>query len=119
VFLHNMAGSLLPIATAHGEGRADFGGRPVPERLVTLRYVDSDGNATEHYPQNPNGSPRGITGLCNADGRVTILMPHPERSLRGVNLSWAPPDWRKPARPGALDESPWLRMFRNARRWVG
>jgi len=119
LFLQGMAGSLLPIATAHGEGRADFGGRPVPERLVALRYVDSGGGATEHYPQNPNGSPQGITGLCNADGRVTILMPHPERTLRGVNFSWAPPSWRQPARPGALDESPWLRMFRNARRWVG
>jgi phosphoribosylformylglycinamidine synthase len=119
LFLQGMAGALLPIATAHGEGRADFGGRPVPETLVTLRFVDSDGGATEHYPQNPNGSPQGITGLCNEDGRVTILMPHPERTLRGVNYSWAPPAWREPARAGALDESPWLRMFRNARRWVG
>ena len=119
LFLQGMAGALLPIATAHGEGRADFGGRPVPETLVTLRFVDSDGGATEHYPQNPNGSPQGITGLCNEDGRVTILMPHPERTLRGVNFSWAPPAWREPARAGALDESPWLRMFRNARRWVG
>jgi phosphoribosylformylglycinamidine synthase len=119
LFLQGMAGALLPIATAHGEGRADFGGQSVPETLVTLRFVDSDGGATEHYPQNPNGSPQGITGLCNEDGRVTILMPHPERTLRGVNFSWAPPAWRAPARAGALDESPWLRMFRNARRWVG
>ena len=79
--------------------------------MVSLRYVDSTGAATEHYPENPNGSPGGITGLCNADGRVTIMMPHPERTLRTVNFSWAPADWG--------DISPWRRMFRNARRWVG
>ena len=73
--------------------------------------IDSGGNATEHYPQNPNGSPAGITGLCNADGRVTILMPHPERTLRSANLSWAPAEWG--------EDSPWMRMFRNARVWVG
>ncbi|RPH97000.1 MAG: phosphoribosylformylglycinamidine synthase, partial [Lysobacterales bacterium] len=135
VFLQGMAGSCLPVATAHGEGRAEFAGRPVPDGLVALRYVDSSGAATEHYPQNPNGSPAGITGLCNADGRVTILMPHPERTLRGVNFSWAPKEWAGPrsvAGGGAgggseggsgvssgLGHSPWLRMFRNARRWVG
>jgi phosphoribosylformylglycinamidine synthase len=127
IFLQGMAGSCLPVATAHGEGRAEFAGRPVPEALVALRYVDSSGDATEHYPQNPNGSPAGITGLCNADGRVTILMPHPERTLRNVNFSWAPGTWAAPGR-GRGDDlgggsgfgySPWLRMFRNARRWVG
>ena len=65
----------------------------------------------EGYPDNPNGSPDGITGLCNPDGRVTIMMPHPERTLRGVNFSWAPREWG--------DFSPWQRMFRNARRWSG
>jgi phosphoribosylformylglycinamidine synthase len=117
LFLRGMAGSLLPVATAHGEGRADFGDGDMPQGGVALRYVDSEGAATEHYPQNPNGSPGGITGLCNADGRVTIMMPHPERTLRGTNLSWAPAAWRSPAEDG-YDPSPWLRMFRNARRWV-
>jgi phosphoribosylformylglycinamidine synthase len=111
IFLQGMAGSCLPVATAHGEGRADFGERRPPAGLVALRYVDSAGSATEHYPQNPNGSPAGITGLCSGDGRVTIMMPHPERTLRSVNFSWAPPAWG--------DVSPWQRMFRNARRWVG
>jgi phosphoribosylformylglycinamidine synthase len=123
IFLEGMAGSRLPVVTAHGEGRAEFDGRPVPEPLVALRYVDSGGDATEHYPQNPNGSPAGITGLCNADGRVTIMMPHPERTLRNVNFSWAPKGWTGPRSDGGvssgLGHSPWLRMFRNARRWVG
>ncbi|MFB3077791.1 MAG: phosphoribosylformylglycinamidine synthase subunit PurQ, partial [Lysobacterales bacterium] len=89
---------------------ADFQGAETPAQLITLRYVDGTGDATEHYPENPNGSPGGITGLCNADGRVTILMPHPERTLRTVNFSWAPAHWS--------DTSPWQRMFRNARRWT-
>jgi phosphoribosylformylglycinamidine synthase len=111
IFLGGMEGSRLPVATAHGEGRADFGDGQPPAGLVALRYVDSRGEATEHYPQNPNGSPSGITGLCNEDGRVTIMMPHPERTQRSVNFSWAPRAWG--------DASPWQRMFRNARRWVG
>jgi phosphoribosylformylglycinamidine synthase len=111
IFLNGMEGSRLPVATAHGEGRADFGDEQSSAPLVALRYVDSRGEATEHYPQNPNGSPSGITGLCNEDGRVTIMMPHPERTLRSVNFSWAPRDWG--------DVSPWRRMFLNARRWVG
>jgi phosphoribosylformylglycinamidine synthase len=111
LFLQGMAGARLPVATAHGEGRAEFGGGPVPTDLVALRYVDGDGTPTERYPGNPNGSPAGITGLCNADGRVTIMMPHPERTLRTANFSWAPAAWN--------DTSPWQRMFQNARRWVG
>jgi phosphoribosylformylglycinamidine synthase len=111
VFFQGMAGSHIPVATAHGEGRADFHGGEVPGQLITLRYVDSQGDATEHYPENPNGSAGGITGLCNADGRISILMPHPERTLRTVNFSWAPEEWG--------DTSPWLRMFLNARRWTG
>ncbi len=111
VFLRGMSGSIIPVASAHGEGRAVFDeGVPVDE-LVALRYVDSSGGATEHYPENPNGSPAGVTGLCNADGRVTIMMPHPERTLRGVNFSWAPQEWG--------DISPWRRMFLNAREWTG
>ena len=110
VFFQGMAGSRIPVATAHGEGRADFHGDEIPSQLIALRYVDSTGDATEHYPENPNGSPGGITGLCNTDGRVTILMPHPERTLRTVNFSWAPKEWS--------DTSPWQRMFLNARRWT-
>jgi len=110
VLLTGMAGSVIPVATAHGEGRADFSLHPAGPERVAMRYVDSHGAATEHYPENPNGSPGGITGLCNADGRVTIMMPHPERTLRGVNFSWAPAEWG--------DRSPWQRMFLNARRWV-
>jgi len=111
LFLRGMAGSCLPVVTAHGEGRAAFRGGVAQEELVALRYVEGTRQVTEHYPQNPNGSPAGITGLCNADGRVTIMMPHPERTLRTVNFSWAPPGWG--------DASPWQRMFLNARRWTG
>ncbi len=111
ILLEGMAGSVIPVVTAHGEGRADFPGSPASEGLIALRYVDNRGAATEHYPENPNGSPSGITGLSNPDGRVTIMMPHPERTLRGINFSWAPPQWG--------DQSPWRRMFLNARKWVG
>jgi phosphoribosylformylglycinamidine synthase len=110
LFLQGMVGSRLPVATAHGEGRAAFPSGMVPQSLIALRYID-EGGATERYPRNPNGSPQGITGLCNDDGRVTIMMPHPERTLRSVNFSWAPADWG--------DVSPWQRMFQNARRWIG
>jgi len=111
IFLQGMAGSRLPVVTAHGEGRAEFHGSPVQDGLVALRYVDGFGSPVESYPQNPNGSPGGITGMCNEDGRVSIMMPHPERTLRAVNFSWAPADW--------AEVSPWQRMFQNARRWVG
>ncbi len=111
VFLRGMAGSIIPVATAHGEGRAVFDGRAPVDELIALRYVDNSGGATEHYPENPNGSPAGVTGLCNTDGRVTIMMPHPERTLRSVNFSWAPAEWG--------DASPWRRMFLNARQWTG
>ena len=111
VLLGDMAGSRLPVAVAHGEGRADFGAAPVDDRLVALRYVDNHGAVTERYPFNPNGSPAGITGMASADGRVTLMMPHPERLFRAVQHSWHPPGWG--------EDGPWLRMFRNARRWVG
>lgn len=117
LFLQGMAGSVMPIAVAHGEGRAVFDNNITPasvlaEGLVGLRYVDNDGNATEHYPANPNGSPLGITGLTTSDGRFTIMMPHPERLFRAVQHSWYP--------DGVLGEDgAWLRMFRNARVWVG
>ena len=117
VLFAGMAGSKLPIVVAHGEGRAVFadprGAEAVLEhRLVTIRYVDHHGRPTDHYPQNPNGSPLGITGLTNADGRVTILMPHPERCFLRRQYSWLPRDWPH-------EEGPWFRLFQNARRWVG
>ncbi|WP_064748862.1 phosphoribosylformylglycinamidine synthase [Lysobacter antibioticus] len=112
LFLRGMAGSRIPVAVAHGEGRADFAsGLDQAAANVALRYVDGDGRVADRYPLNPNGSPDGIAGLTSADGRATILMPHPERTLRSANFSWAPKDWS--------GDSPWLRMFRNARVWVG
>jgi phosphoribosylformylglycinamidine synthase len=115
IFFRGMAGSVLPIPVAHGEGRAEFTNvtRAAAERekLVALRFVDSEGHAASRYPENPNGSPGGITSLTTPDGRATILMPHPERAFRTVALSWHPRDWR--------EASPWLRMFENARVWVG
>lgn len=111
LFFNGMAGSLLPVATAHGEGRADFGSTDRSAARVALRYSGVTGLPAATYPRNPNGSPEGITGLCNEDGRVTVMMPHPERTLRTVNFSWAPQGWS--------ETSPWQRMFRNARAWVG
>ncbi|MBA2238670.1 MAG: phosphoribosylformylglycinamidine synthase [Lysobacter sp.] len=112
LFLRGMAGSRLPVVVSHGEGQAvfDSAGDQVTAR-VALRYIEGNGAVAAGYPANPNGSADGVTGLTSDDGRVTILMPHPERTLRSANLSWAPPDWN--------DDSPWLRMFRNARVWVG
>jgi len=110
LFFRGMAGSRLPVATAHGEGRAVFEGGAKPEHAaVALRYVEADGRAASVYPANPNGSVGGITGVCNRDGRVTLLMPHPERLLRGLNFSWRPPEWS--------EVSPWSRMFDNVRAW--
>ena len=106
-----MVGSRLPVAVAHGEGRAVFDADNQAKSLVALRYVDHYGKITEKYPQNPNGSPAGITGLTTKEGRVTILMPHPERVFRTVANSWHPDDWH--------EEGPWFRMFQNSRKWVG
>ncbi len=111
LFFRGMEGARLPIAVAHGEGRAAFADGVPQAANICLRFVDGDGAPARNYPANPNGSPDGITGLCNTDGRVTVLMPHPERTLRRVNFSWAPKDWP--------DASPWRRMFENARLWVG
>jgi phosphoribosylformylglycinamidine synthase len=114
VLLAGMAGSRMPIAVAHGEGRAEFrdaGMLAAVQPQVALRYVENDGSVATRYPANPNGSPQGITGLCSADGRVTIMMPHPERVIRRVTNSWHPDDW--------VEDAPWMRLFRNARRWVG
>ncbi len=112
IFLRGMAGSRIPVVVSHGEGRATFdSAADQTAARVSLRYVDGDGRAAAQYPANPNGSEGGTAGLTSDDGRVTILMPHPERTLRTANLSWAPADWG--------DDSPWLRMFRNARVQVG
>ena len=112
LFLRGMAGSRIPVAVAHGEGRAVFAQRLDQSAVdVSLRYATADGRIAEAYPANPNGSPDGIAGLTSRDGRATILMPHPERTLRSANFSWAPRDWPQ--------DSPWLRMFRNARVWLG
>ncbi|MEE3118568.1 MAG: phosphoribosylformylglycinamidine synthase subunit PurQ, partial [Pseudomonadota bacterium] len=115
-FFEGMAGSRMPIAVAHGEGRVEFAGANSAaslseQELVALRYVDNRGQATERYPFNPNGSQAGITGVTTRDGRVTIMMPHPERVFRAVQHSWRPQEWQ--------EDGPWIRMFRNARRWFG
>jgi phosphoribosylformylglycinamidine synthase len=112
IFFRGMAGSRMPIATAHGEGRAAFeDAKDLDAAIVAMRYVDNRGRATETYPCNPSGSPRGITGVTTADGRFTVVMPHPERVFRSVQMSWAPDD--------APEDSPWMQMFYNARQWVG
>jgi len=112
ILLQGMAGSRLPVAVAHGEGRVVFeSGDAASAPGVALRYVDNRGEVTEHYPENPNGSPAGITGLTTQDGRVTIIMPHPERMFRTVQHSWHPAEWG--------ETGPWLRLFRNARTWTG
>jgi phosphoribosylformylglycinamidine synthase len=113
LFFSGMEGSRMPIAVAHGEGYAEFASPAqltAARGLVALRFVDNLGRPTERYPFNPNGSPQGITGLTTADGRFTILMPHAERVFRTVQNSWYPDSWG--------EDGPWMRMFRNARRWV-
>jgi phosphoribosylformylglycinamidine synthase len=111
-----MAGSVLPIAVAHGEGRAEFASAQAAQvcaesGLVGYRYIHNDLSVAGTYPFNPNGSPHAIAALCNTDGRVTITMPHPERSVRYAQNSWRPQE--------AGPNSGWLRLFRNARRFVG
>lgn len=115
IFLQGMAGSRMPIAIAHGEGHAEFASEQAlieadVSGCVALRFVDNHGKVTETYPANPNGSPRGITGLTSRDGRVTIMMPHPERVFRAVQNSWYSDEWS--------EDGGWMRMFRNARVWV-
>ena len=116
IFLQGMAGSRLPVIVSHGEGRAEFAaGRDPAQAIVALRYVDHQGRPATTYPANPNGSPDGLAGVTTADGRFSIMMPHPERTFRNVQLSWRPAEWD--AQWG--DAAPWLTMFHNARRWVG
>jgi len=116
IFMKGMEGSQLPIAVSHGEGRAEFSSVEQANGnnqsgLVLARFVDNYGKVTEQYPSNPNGSPHGITGLTTVDGRVTIMMPHPERVARTVQNSYSLTNWG--------EDGPWTRMFRNARVWVG
>ncbi|GEN24886.1 phosphoribosylformylglycinamidine synthase [Halomonas cupida] len=116
VLLAGMEGSQLPIAVAHGEGRAEFRDSAHLRSMqssgqIALRYLDNYGQSTTRYPYNPNGSPSGITGLTTPDGRVTIMMPHPERVVRAVTNSWRPAEWQQ--------DGAWLRLFRNARVWLG
>lgn len=116
IFFSGMNGSVLPIPTAHGEGRAEFSteqdsSEALYSGLLTAQYVDNKRKVTESYPANPNGSPNGIAGLTSKDGRATIIMPHPERVFRSVQNSWHPKEWG--------EDSPWMQMFYNARAWVG
>jgi phosphoribosylformylglycinamidine synthase len=116
VLLAGMQGSVLPIAVAHGEGQAEFdadssAANLMSRRLLTLQYVDTREQPTQLYPFNPNGSALGLAGLCSADGRVTAVMPHPERVFRTVQNSWKPKAW-------GVDGG-WMRLFRNARVYVG
>ncbi|MDQ3186075.1 MAG: phosphoribosylformylglycinamidine synthase [Pseudomonadota bacterium] len=114
LFFGGMAGSCMPIVVAHGEGYAEFTGKTkvsAMSSLVTLRFVDNRDEPTELYPLNPSGSPHGIAGVTTPDGRFSILMPHPERVFRAIQHSWRPADWH--------ENAPWMRMFRNARKWVG
>ncbi|WCM90846.1 phosphoribosylformylglycinamidine synthase [Acidovorax sp. NCPPB 3576] len=112
LFFAGMAGSRLPIAVAHGEGYANFKYRGNPEQAIAaMRYVDHHGAATEQYPFNPNGSAGGLTAVTTADGRFTAMMPHAERVFRNVQMSWTSGD--------QSELSPWMRIWRNARQWVG
>ncbi|MBG9997086.1 phosphoribosylformylglycinamidine synthase [Pseudoalteromonas sp. NZS127_1] len=116
VFFNGMAGSRMPIAVSHGEGHAEFANDAATKAAlnsgtVAVKFVDNYGNPTTQYPANPNGSPEGITGITSTDGRATVMMPHPERVFRSVANSWHPDEW--------IEDSPWMRMFRNARKNVG
>ena len=116
LFFNGMAGSRMPIAIAHGEGFTEFSDESavnatLVNNLATVRYVDHTSTATEMYPFNPNGSPQGLTGFTTTDGRFSIMMPHPERVFRAVQHSWHPDEWQ--------EDGPWMRMFRNARHFVG
>ena len=114
LFFDEMQGSMMPVVVAHGEGRIETRDCSVAglleRELACLRYVDAAGEASEIYPLNPNGSEQGLNGFSNEDGRFTIMMPHPERIFRSVQNSWSVPEWG--------EYSPWMRLFRNARRWI-
>ena len=109
LFFAGMQGSVMPIAIAHGEGKASFKSK-LPENTISMQYVDHSGNASQIYPHNPNGSENAAAAICDDTGRVTIMMPHPERVFRAVQNSWHPNNWD--------ERSPWMRMFDNAREWI-
>jgi phosphoribosylformylglycinamidine synthase len=112
LFFDGMAGSRIPVVVSHGEGFANFSTEDHRvQALVAARFVDNGGEPTEVYPYNPNGSVGGITSVTTPDGRFTVMMPHPERVFRSVQMSYHPAQWG--------EDSPWMRMFRNARKWVG
>ena len=116
IFLKGMSDSIIPIIVSHGEGKAEWQNEKdlhhnVASNLVALQYVNNYGQVTQTYPANPNGSSQGVTGLTTQDGRVTIMMPHPERCVLTKQFSWHPKDWS--------EESPWRQMFYNVRKWVG
>ena len=109
ILLQGMAGSRIPVVVSHGEGRAHFE-QEIPQDLLAMRFIDNYGDVATTYPFNPNGSVGGITGLTNSDGRFTIMMPHPERVFRAVQMSWHPEGWG--------EDSPWMKLFQNARQWL-
>jgi phosphoribosylformylglycinamidine synthase len=115
LFLDGMQGSMMPIVVSHGEGmleqRSGDSQTLLAKGNACLRYVDQYGQASEYYPINPNGSALGLNGFTSDDGRFTIMMPHPERIFRSIQNSWQSPDWG--------EYSPWMRIFRNARKWLG
>ena len=114
ILLNDMQGSTLPMVVAHGEGKAELSEDSIKQLIknnqVALKYINNNLQTTEKYPFNPNGSPQGSTGFCNKDGRITIMMPHPERLFRAVQYSWQPTSW--------TENGPWMRMFRNARKYL-
>jgi phosphoribosylformylglycinamidine synthase len=115
IFLMGMRGALLPIVVSHGEGRATISRLAMDDleskEQIAMRFSDHFGEPTKRYPYNPNGSPGGLTAVTSEDGRVLAMMPHPERVFRAVQYSWRPDDWK--------EDAPWMRLFRNARAWVG
>ncbi|MGY8873907.1 MAG: phosphoribosylformylglycinamidine synthase [Gammaproteobacteria bacterium] len=109
IFFNEMEGSIIPIAIAHGEGKTNFNTEH-SKANIAMQYVNYSGNPTQAYPHNPNGSENAIASICDDSGRITIMMPHPERVFRSIQNSWHPDDWQ--------ERSPWMRMFENARKWV-
>jgi phosphoribosylformylglycinamidine synthase len=115
VLLQGMQGSVIPIAVSHGEGRAEFSSASAVHNLnqngqIALRFLENNGDVAINYPANPNGSPEGVTGITSSDGRVTLMMPHPERVFRTVLNSWHPDEWG--------EDGAWMRLFRNARLFI-
>jgi phosphoribosylformylglycinamidine synthase len=118
IFFNGMQGARIPVAVAHGEGYANFARQgDANQVLAAARFIDHQGVATQAYPYNPNGSPAGLTAVTTANGRFTVMMPHPERVTRNVMMSWAPSKWGQADTGGAY--TPWMRFFQNARKYLG